>query len=193
LKKEYKEIPTVPTKLEALFEKLADLDFKRLNQLNSFLARLNSSLHELARPSDHALQPGTDTKTSTLTSGQKKRGQCQFLVNFCQFMVRRHHLSSDSTRHPESCKLAFSIPGRSASMNATFTMPIRNCNATARFVMRIAQGIVALAVLEVYEIVAQPSPSRPQPERINTCKPKGKRLPQTENTYEKQRYEFPNT
>jgi hypothetical protein len=70
-------------------------------------------------------------------------------------------------------------------MNATFTMPIRNCNATARFVMRIAlciEGIVALALLEVCELVAQPSPSRPHPERINTCKPEGKRLAQTENT-----------
>jgi paraquat-inducible protein B len=48
LKKEYKEIPTVPTKLETLFEKLASIDFTRLtDQLNSFLARLNSSLAEL--------------------------------------------------------------------------------------------------------------------------------------------------
>ena len=48
LKKEYKEIPTVPTKLETLFEKLANIDFKRLtDQLHSFLARLNSSLGEL--------------------------------------------------------------------------------------------------------------------------------------------------
>jgi len=48
LKKEYKEIPTVPTKLETLFDKLANIDFKRLtDQLSSILTRLDSSLGEL--------------------------------------------------------------------------------------------------------------------------------------------------
>ena len=48
MKKEYKEIPTVPTKLETLFDKLANIDFKRLtDQLSSILTRLDSSLGEL--------------------------------------------------------------------------------------------------------------------------------------------------
>jgi paraquat-inducible protein B len=45
IKKEFKEIPTVPTKIEALIDKLADLDFKQLtDQLASVLTRLDSSL-----------------------------------------------------------------------------------------------------------------------------------------------------
>jgi len=46
--KEYKEIPTVPTQIHALLEKLANIDFKLMtDQLNSILKRLDSSLGEL--------------------------------------------------------------------------------------------------------------------------------------------------
>ena len=48
VKKEYKEIPTVPTKIQALIEKLADLDFnKALDQLTFTLAKVDTSLDEL--------------------------------------------------------------------------------------------------------------------------------------------------
>jgi paraquat-inducible protein B len=48
LTQEYKEIPTVPTRIEALFDKLASIDFKQLtDQLSSVLARFDTSLGEL--------------------------------------------------------------------------------------------------------------------------------------------------
>lgn len=46
--KEYKEIPTVPTQIEAFFEKLSEIDFKKtLDQLNFVLTRLDDRLTEL--------------------------------------------------------------------------------------------------------------------------------------------------
>ena len=48
VKKEYKEIPTVPTQIQTLIDKLANLDFTRaMDQLISVLARLDSSLADL--------------------------------------------------------------------------------------------------------------------------------------------------
>ena len=48
VKKEYKEIPTVPTQIHTLINKLANLDFTRaMDQLTSVLTRLDSSLAEL--------------------------------------------------------------------------------------------------------------------------------------------------
>ncbi|MCI0533906.1 MAG: MlaD family protein [Verrucomicrobiales bacterium] len=48
VKKEYKEIPTVPTKIQALIEKLVDIDFNKvLDQLSSTLTRLDTTLDEL--------------------------------------------------------------------------------------------------------------------------------------------------
>ena len=48
LKKEYKEIPTVPTRIQALVEQLASIDFKTtMDKFNSILTRLDASLGEL--------------------------------------------------------------------------------------------------------------------------------------------------
>ena len=48
LRKEYKEIPTVPTRIEAFIDNLAQVDFKQLaGQISSLLTRLDSSLGEL--------------------------------------------------------------------------------------------------------------------------------------------------
>ncbi len=48
LRQEYKEIPTVPTRIEALLDNLASINFQQLTeQLGSILARLDSSLGEL--------------------------------------------------------------------------------------------------------------------------------------------------
>jgi paraquat-inducible protein B len=48
LRNQYKEIPTVPTRIEAMIEKLAQIDFKQLtDQMSSLLTRLDSSLGQL--------------------------------------------------------------------------------------------------------------------------------------------------
>jgi paraquat-inducible protein B len=48
LRNEYKEIPTVPTQIQALFDQLAKIDFKQMtDNLNAIMTRLDSSLGEL--------------------------------------------------------------------------------------------------------------------------------------------------
>lgn len=48
VKPEYKEIPTIPTQIQALIENLADIDFKKtMDQLSTVLTRLDTSLSGL--------------------------------------------------------------------------------------------------------------------------------------------------
>ena len=85
-------IPTVPTKIQALFEKLANLDFKQAtDQLNSVLPDVDSSLGELKvaeinqgtdEPAEfhEPTRPGPPDLTNSLAPSVSRTGRIPPLV-----------------------------------------------------------------------------------------------------------------